>query len=757
MPQRRPRSGAVRRRLAATSAWSALALLLAGGLASSGAPSTVVEEARTRPPGSEAGPAIPPFYAEAARQAQQGDWAAAERTLAPLLASRTAEGGRARIVLGLLAWSHERCDVARERLGAGPGPAALEDWRLYALAECASSTATATSSPVEASADYETLISRFPYSPLSQRALIRLAELAWSAGDAELALVWIERGRGRGLSSEDVARLDTLAWSIGRARGDDAVETDAARRLLVGAPLEASKLEVALPLAARGLDWRTLLTTSELLVRAEALLEVDVPQGALTTLAAVPEAARNLAWSELQARALTGAERGAEALALLAGIQGSSRDERARIELLRSRAADEAATVRRGRAHPSAEVRNRLQEQSRDALARAAELAESPELRKRALSAQFAELEAEDRIDEAIAVLRRLTALDPQLTVGARALWQRGWREYRSANYSGAIGYWTELGTLYPALSYSRSAAYWSARAHEALGERERARSGYLEIVAADTRDFYARQAELRLQGSPAAASAAAAAAEAERDPWPTDPALARARLLSDLGLDVLAALEIEQLGAVTEPRAAAALKGVVLARQGEPRGSLRELRKAFPRLGTAHQQTVPRAALELYYPRPFDDRVVRFAEAQRLPSSLVFGIVHQESGFDAGAVSRSGARGLMQIMPATGRELAKRLELPYTTLRLLEPDYSLRLGTTYFRQLLGQFDDRVELALAGYNGGPGRIGRLWRAHGETDAFDLFLEDLALEESRNYVKRILVLAESYRSLYSDLS
>jgi soluble lytic murein transglycosylase len=110
-----------------------------------------------------------------------------------------------------------------------------------------------------------------------------------------------------------------------------------------------------------------------------------------------------------------------------------------------------------------------------------------------------------------------------------------------------------------------------------------------------------------------------------------------------------------------------------------------------------------------------------------------------------------------MQIMPATGRELAKRLELPYTTQRLLDPDYSLRLGTTYFRQLLGQFDDRVELALAGYNGGPGRIGRLWRAHGDAGAVDLFLEDLALEESRNYVKRILVLAESYRSLYSDLS
>ena len=90
-------------------------------------------------------------------------------------------------------------------------------------------------------------------------------------------------------------------------------------------------------------------------------------------------------------------------------------------------------------------------------------------------------------------------------------------------------------------------------------------------------------------------------------------------------------------------------------------------------------------------------------------------------------------------------------------TQRLFEPEYSLRLGTTYFRQMLGMFDNRVELALAGYNGGPGRIGRLWREQQAPGEVDRFLEGLTLVESRNYVKRILVLAESYRSLYSDLS
>ena len=130
---------------------------------------------------------------------------------------------------------------------------------------------------------------------------------------------------------------------------------------------------------------------------------------------------------------------------------------------------------------------------------------------------------------------------------------------------------------------------------------------------------------------------------------------------------------------------------------------------------------------------------------------------MHQESGFDPAAKSRSGARGLMQIMPSTGKELARRLGMPFSTQRLFEPEYSLRLGTTYFRQMLGIFDNRVELALAGYNGGPGRIGRLWREQQSAGEVDRFLEGLTIVESRNYVKRILVLAESYRSLYSDLS
>jgi soluble lytic murein transglycosylase len=105
-----------------------------------------------------------------------------------------------------------------------------------------------------------------------------------------------------------------------------------------------------------------------------------------------------------------------------------------------------------------------------------------------------------------------------------------------------------------------------------------------------------------------------------------------------------------------------------------------------------------------------------------------------------------------MQLMPATARELALKNGLDYSHEKLSDPAFNVRLGTTYLRQVFSMFDDNLELSLAGYNGGPYRIRRLWQESGGSE-IDRFLEGLNLEESKTYVKRILVLSDSYRQLY----
>ena len=108
-----------------------------------------------------------------------------------------------------------------------------------------------------------------------------------------------------------------------------------------------------------------------------------------------------------------------------------------------------------------------------------------------------------------------------------------------------------------------------------------------------------------------------------------------------------------------------------------------------------------------------------------------------------------------MQLMPATGKEVAQRLGLRYSSSRLNDPDFSVRLGTRYFRQVLDMFEGNQELALAGYNGGPYRIKKLWRQAGRHAELDRFVEGLSLEETKTYVKRILLFEDSYHRLYAE--
>jgi len=701
--------------------------------------------------GAQSAPQQPTFaaaLAAAADASRAGNLDAARRALSPWSSGDEAE--MVDTFLGLIAFVHDEPAAAVTSLAAARAPRDLADWRWWTLAAAREQLAAFDG----ARQALDALLAETPDSPLRARALVRQATLALAAGDRADARRRLAAARAERLPRAESVELEKLAWQLANDTGDDALLVETARRLLVQAPLEASKMHVVDVVAARRAaapDWRLWLEPVELERRAEALLEVELPAGALTTLAAVPPAQRALEWSLLEARALTAANRGGEAYAALAGLRSQEPLLVARLEWERAEAAAEAATPRRGRSL-SAAASDRYRQQAREHRLGVVRAGADPALAARALVALADDYFDNERIAEAVAALRQLAALRPESTTGARRLWEHGWTRYESGDGERAIAAWRDLIALYPRSSWARSGRYWSARALDERGDLEAAKRLYLEVLAADTADFYARQAGLRLAG----ATQSLASAPPEREAWPHSPALARAERLAALGLEPLAELELDLVGERADPRAAAALRARVEASLGDLRASLTQLRRAFPDLGTAHQARVPREAISLFYPLAYRGEVETAARREQLPASLVLAMIHQESGFDASARSRSGARGLMQLMPATGRELARRLGLRYSTARLDDPDLSVRLGSRYLRQMLDRFDGSVELALAGYNGGPGRISRLWRAAGPAAELDRFLEGLAVHESKNYVKRILVLAESYRSLYPDL-
>jgi soluble lytic murein transglycosylase len=123
-------------------------------------------------------------------------------------------------------------------------------------------------------------------------------------------------------------------------------------------------------------------------------------------------------------------------------------------------------------------------------------------------------------------------------------------------------------------------------------------------------------------------------------------------------------------------------------------------------------------------------------------------GLIHQESYYNPSARSPVGAVGLMQLMPPTSREIARRL---HTSSNAEDPHVNIRLGTYYFKQLTDMFNGSQLLAVASYNAGMGNVLR-WRRAAPHRPLDEFIESMPFQETRNYVKRVQMLGASYRRL-----
>lgn len=139
-------------------------------------------------------------------------------------------------------------------------------------------------------------------------------------------------------------------------------------------------------------------------------------------------------------------------------------------------------------------------------------------------------------------------------------------------------------------------------------------------------------------------------------------------------------------------------------------------------------------------YPRPHQNIVSRYANDNGIPEDSVYALMRQESFFKETATSRSNARGLMQIMPATGRELAQRMGI--TSYSLYEPETSIRLGTKFLAYLLKSNGNELKWASIAYNGGPGNL-RKWKKSVYSGDFNHFLEDLPYKESRDYCRIVV--------------
>jgi soluble lytic murein transglycosylase len=192
---------------------------------------------------------------------------------------------------------------------------------------------------------------------------------------------------------------------------------------------------------------------------------------------------------------------------------------------------------------------------------------------------------------------------------------------------------------------------------------------------------------------------------------------------------------------------------GWIFNQRGDLRAGINAMKRAYPQYMAAGGEKLPPELLRVLFPVNYWAQIQRYSAERQLDPYMIASLIAQESTFTADVRSVANAYGLMQIVPATGRQYARMLKLPrkFSIGMLTTADTNLKIGTAYFADLIQQFGG-AHYALATYNAGPSRVAR-WIAERPGIDRDEFIDDIPFPETQDYVKKILGRAEDYRYLY----
>ncbi|MEX2282422.1 MAG: transglycosylase SLT domain-containing protein [Gemmatimonadota bacterium] len=158
---------------------------------------------------------------------------------------------------------------------------------------------------------------------------------------------------------------------------------------------------------------------------------------------------------------------------------------------------------------------------------------------------------------------------------------------------------------------------------------------------------------------------------------------------------------------------------------------------------------------LRIAYPFPYRDLIVKQATSRGIDPHFMVALIRQESAFNPTAVSSAGAMGLMQVMPTTGRGLARTFGIKrFKSSMLHDPDINVRMGAKFLADMMKSWKNRPDYVLAAYNAGPSRMAR-WVHFQEAGDPDLFLERIPYDETRDYVRVVQLNARIYERLYGS--
>jgi soluble lytic murein transglycosylase len=353
------------------------------------------------------------------------------------------------------------------------------------------------------------------------------------------------------------------------------------------------------------------------------------------------------------------------------------------------------------------------------------------------------------RADE---VFRLMLERYPAGRYAERAYWRVGWWAYRDGRFQEAATLFDRGAAQFPRSDYRPSWLYWSGRAWQQAGQRALGDDRLLLTATDYHNSYYGRLARTHLGGerAPAIRSTVVRGGAPPAGAFPT---AARVSELIAVGLhrEALSELQYAQRIWGDSPRLTATI-ALVQNRLGNLRLGINAMKRAYPQWMAAGGESLPTEIQRVVFPLEYWPLLRKHAAARGLDPYLVAALVAQESTFDPVIRSSANAVGLMQVLPSTGRQFARKLKLPrFSPARLTDPETNVTLGTAIFAESLKKFGG-VHFALAAYNAGDHRVAT-WQRERPGMPQDVFIDDIPFPETQNYVKRILGTAEDYRRLY----
>ena len=305
------------------------------------------------------------------------------------------------------------------------------------------------------------------------------------------------------------------------------------------------------------------------------------------------------------------------------------------------------------------------------------------------------------------------------------------------------------FNTLYNGVGFPISrahGAYWQGQAAAARGNQEVAREWWARAAEHPT-TFYGQQAILAMGGKLDSFSFAVPSDPETRTHFLDQELVNLVQRLHDLGADQRLRTFLLHLSGLAETAEEHLLVAQLAHESGRPREAVRAIKHLNQQENLVGVAGYPLVSLPAM--------ATPFAPAD----ALVLAIIRQESGFDRQAISPAGARGMMQLMPGTAKQVSQTLSVPYSRDNLTtDPGYNIRLGRTYLAEMLERFAGSAPLAMAAYNAGPHRVDRWLEQFGDprTGAVDMidWIELIPFHETRNYVQRVSEAEAVYRYLLS---